>query len=52
VLIGRHLPLLLQTAGSISADWAACQGAPQVTMAGTAGDDTVGSPLAASGDPS
>jgi IclR family transcriptional regulator, pca regulon regulatory protein len=35
VLIGRHLPLLLQTAGSISADWAACQGAPQVTVAGT-----------------
>ena len=33
VLIGRHLPLLLQTAGSISADWAACQGAPQVTVA-------------------
>ena len=36
VLIGRHLPLLLQTAGSISADWAACQGAPQVTVAGPA----------------
>jgi IclR family pca regulon transcriptional regulator len=35
VLIGRHLPLLLQTAGSISADWAACQGAPQVTVAQT-----------------
>ena len=35
VLIGRHLPLLLQTAGSISADWAAVQGAPQVTVAGT-----------------
>ena len=34
VLIGRHLPLLLQTAGSISADWAACQGAPQVKVAG------------------
>jgi IclR family pca regulon transcriptional regulator len=34
VLVGRHLPLLLQTAGSISADWAACQGAPQVTVAG------------------
>ena len=34
VLIGKHLPLLLQAAGSISADWAACQGAPQVTVAG------------------
>ena len=32
VLIGKHLPLLLQTAGSISADWAARQGAPQVTV--------------------
>jgi IclR family pca regulon transcriptional regulator len=32
VLIGNHLPLLLQTAGSISADWAACQSAPQVTV--------------------
>jgi IclR family pca regulon transcriptional regulator len=32
VLIGNHLPLLLQTAGSISADWAARQSAPQVTV--------------------
>jgi IclR family pca regulon transcriptional regulator len=32
VLIGKHLPLLLQTAGSISADWAARQSAPQVTV--------------------
>jgi IclR family transcriptional regulator, pca regulon regulatory protein len=39
VLIGRHLPLLLQTAGSISADWAAYQGAPQVTVAGTGPHD-------------
>jgi IclR family pca regulon transcriptional regulator len=31
VLIGHHLPLLLQAAGVISSDWAACQGAPQVT---------------------
>ena len=39
VLVGRHLPLLIQAAGAISADWAACHGAPQVTMAvgGTAG---------------
>jgi IclR family pca regulon transcriptional regulator len=32
VLTGQHLPLLLQAAGSISADWAACQGTPQVTV--------------------
>jgi IclR family pca regulon transcriptional regulator len=39
VLIGRHLPLLIQAAGAISADWAACHGAPQATMTvgGTAG---------------
>jgi IclR family transcriptional regulator, pca regulon regulatory protein len=46
VLIGRHLPLLLQAAGSISADWAACQGAPQVTVAGTARDGAVDSIVA------
>jgi IclR family pca regulon transcriptional regulator len=28
VLTGEYLPLLLQTAGAISADWAACQAAP------------------------
>jgi len=32
VLTGEYLPLLLQTAGAISADWAACQAAPQVTV--------------------
>ena len=32
VLIGKHLPLLIQAAGAISADWAAAQSAPQVTM--------------------
>jgi IclR family pca regulon transcriptional regulator len=39
VLIGQHLPLLIQTAGAISADWAAVQGTSQVTMTvgGTAG---------------
>jgi len=39
VLVGQHLPLLIQAAGAISADWAACHAAPQVTMAvgGTAG---------------
>ena len=52
VLIGKHLPLLLQTAGSISADWAACQGAPQVTAAGTGGNGTVGSIVAGPGGPS
>jgi len=33
VLTGQYLPLLLQTAGAISADWAAYQSVPQVTMA-------------------
>jgi len=32
VLTGQYLPLLLQTAGAISADWASCQAAPQVTV--------------------
>jgi IclR family pca regulon transcriptional regulator len=32
VLTGEYLPMLLQTAGAISADWAACQAAPQVTI--------------------
>jgi IclR family pca regulon transcriptional regulator len=32
VLTGHHLPLLLQAAGAISADWAACQAVPQVTV--------------------
>ena len=32
MLTGEYLPLLLQTAGAISADWAACQAAPQVTV--------------------
>jgi IclR family transcriptional regulator, pca regulon regulatory protein len=52
VLIGKHLPLLLQAAGSISADWAACQGAPQVKVAGTVGDGTVGGPVAPPGESS
>ncbi len=33
VLTGEYLPLLLQTAGAISADWAACQASPQLTVA-------------------
>jgi IclR family transcriptional regulator, pca regulon regulatory protein len=32
ILTGEHLPLLLAAAGAISADWAACQSAPQVTV--------------------
>jgi IclR family pca regulon transcriptional regulator len=32
VLTGEYLPLLLQTAGAISADWAAYQAAPAVTI--------------------
>jgi IclR family transcriptional regulator, pca regulon regulatory protein len=36
ILTGDYLPLLLQTASAISADWASCQAAPQVTLtAGT-----------------
>ncbi len=33
VLTGEYLPMLLQTAGAISADWAACQAVPAVTVA-------------------
>jgi IclR family transcriptional regulator, pca regulon regulatory protein len=33
ILTGEYLPLLLAAAGAISADWAACQSAPQVTVA-------------------
>jgi len=32
ILTGDYLPLLLQTAGAISADWASCHTAPQVTV--------------------
>ena len=32
-LIGEYLPMLLATAGAISADWAACHAVPQVTLA-------------------
>jgi IclR family pca regulon transcriptional regulator len=59
VLIGRHLPPLLQAAGSISADWAACQGAPQVRVADpqvrvadAGAASTVGGPVTAAGEPS
>ncbi|HEY1821958.1 MAG TPA: IclR family transcriptional regulator C-terminal domain-containing protein [Trebonia sp.] len=49
VLIGQHLPLLIQAGGAISADWAASQGAPQVTM--TVGG-TAGSGVAPASEPS
>jgi IclR family pca regulon transcriptional regulator len=32
VLTEKYLPLLLQAAGAVSADWAACQASPQVTV--------------------
>ncbi len=32
ILTGEYLPWLLQTAGAISADWAACQSAPQLAV--------------------
>ncbi len=32
LLTGEYLPLLLQAAGAISADWAACQSAPSITV--------------------
>jgi IclR family transcriptional regulator, pca regulon regulatory protein len=48
VLVGHHLPLLLHAAGSISADWAACQGAPQVTLRPSAAGATA--PAAANTD--
>jgi hypothetical protein len=31
-LTGEHLPLLLQAAGAISADWAACQAVPHLDV--------------------
>jgi IclR family pca regulon transcriptional regulator len=49
VLIGQHLPLLIQAAGAISADWAAAQSIPQVTM--TVGG-SAGSGLAPASEPS
>jgi IclR family transcriptional regulator, pca regulon regulatory protein len=36
MLTGEYLPWLLQTAGAISADWAAWQAAPQVTISAQA----------------
>jgi IclR family pca regulon transcriptional regulator len=61
VLVGHHLPLLLHAAGSISADWAACQGVPHVTLrppapgvtapgAGTADSGNIDARAAGTGD--
>jgi len=49
VLIGQHLPLLIQAAAAISADWAACQAVPQVTM--TVGGTAGSGPVPAGGPP-
>jgi IclR family pca regulon transcriptional regulator len=49
VLVGKHLPLLIQAAGAISADWAACQGVPQVTLTVA---DTAGSGVVPASEPS
>ena len=46
VLTGEYLPLLLQTAGAISADWAACQAAPQITVPQPATPPPAPQPLA------
>jgi IclR family pca regulon transcriptional regulator len=46
VLTGEYLPLLLQTAGAVSADWAACQSAPQVTVPQPASPQPAPQPLA------
>jgi IclR family transcriptional regulator, pca regulon regulatory protein len=46
VLTEEYLPLLLQTAGAISADWAARQAAPQVTVPQPAGPQPAPQPLA------
>ncbi len=60
MLIGQHLPLLIQAAGAISADWAAVHGAPQITtgpprvtmaVGGTAGSSTAGSDTVPAGNP-
>jgi IclR family pca regulon transcriptional regulator len=46
VLTGVYLPLLLQTAGAISADWATCQAAPQITVPQPAAAPPAPQPLA------
>jgi IclR family pca regulon transcriptional regulator len=46
VLTGEYLALLLQAAGAISADWAACQAAPQITVPQPAAPQPAPQPLA------
>jgi IclR family pca regulon transcriptional regulator len=46
VLTGEYLPLLLQTAGTISADWAAYQSTPQITVPQPAYPQPAPQPLA------
>jgi IclR family transcriptional regulator, pca regulon regulatory protein len=46
VLTGEYLPLLLQTAGTISADWAAYQSTPQITVPQSAYPQPAPQPLA------
>jgi IclR family pca regulon transcriptional regulator len=47
MLTGEYLPLLLQTAGAISADWSRYQAAPQITAAQTAAAQTTAPQAAA-----
>ena len=47
ILTGQYLPLLLQTAGAISADWARYQAAPQLTAAQATGAQTTAPQAAA-----
>jgi len=47
ILTGEYLPLLLQTAGAISADWARYQAAPQHTAAQAAAPQTTAPQAAA-----
>ena len=44
ILTGTYLPWLLETAGAISADWAECQSAPQLTVAQAATPPTTVQP--------
>jgi IclR family pca regulon transcriptional regulator len=44
ILTGEYLPLLLQTAGAISADWARYQAAPQLTTSQAAAPQTAALP--------
>lgn len=43
ILTGEYLPLLLQTAGAVSADWARYQAVPQITASQTTASQTTAS---------